>query len=358
MIPAVRQISGGEEGRMQYENGKLNALLKGRTAGEEVLRGRGFRKDVHRHFGPEEGERVTWFKTFSVGLDACCQEAYYLLGLEVGPDSRIMEAGAAVLYMEGGSPCGMFVSLGDGPAEADVDDLGDSSCLDEGENPWPGAADGDGGPAAFDAEDADNDEERDDEEDDDREEDPYRKTVMDIIDLKWVSGGELPWKLEHEAAMLVKGRWLPAGLDMEGLPLPRLLERHCKGLEAWPEDAQAAAMLEQVSMDLDFDEDSFDGSFDLLCDRGTRYLVCRLSGSRGGADTWEIESMEVDSYTSTGSKYGNLFNRPRCLDDNPHDHFQANLLLADCCDDAEFKQLLAAEGIIRQVLPPDGPAKG
>lgn len=310
---------------MNFSNAYYSKKLIGRQASLDLLQGRDFRPDRHHLFSTAEEEKNIWYKTFSVGLDQSCQEAYIILGLLLDDENIIKEAGAGVMYMDSGTGNCMFSFASDEDSEADVDDI-EADSLAEGPDE----------PEEEDAPEADDDEE----EEDSWEETPRAKRIMDILPLDEMLTGRKPYFLEHEAAMIIKGRWLPEAFSPDDAPLPRhLASRFLTGAEQEKDDAYP--ILNEISFEIKHDPayDSFDGNFDILANRGTRYFVCNFDGNRKSGE-WRINYFNVDSYASTGSGFGNLFNRPSTLSDNGHDYQQACLLLVDFYDDEEFGKLM------------------
>lgn len=318
---------------MRYENREYGRELVGLKVNEVLLRGRGFRKDRFRLF-TDSGE--AWYKTFSVGLDLCCQEAYHILGLDVGADNRVSAVGSGVMYMEDGGGCGCMFSFSAGDeGEGDVDNL-DPASLHNLSRPWD-----------EDEEEEEPEPEPDDEAFEDDEEDwdmPSKKQVMDILPLSDMLVGRTPFALSHEAAMLKLGRFLPENSSPIGLALPKALSG-LLGEGGIPEEQDARDLLGDLGLTVEEDTDNSCGfTYSTLADRGRRYWVCRLSASRMDG-SWRVSSFEVDSYPSTGSFNGNLFNRPHALGTMPHDERQAQLVLADVMDEREFFGLLARDRI-------------
>lgn len=318
---------------MRYENREYGRELVGLKVNEVLLRGRGFRKDRF-HLFTDNGD--TWYKTFSVGLDLCCQEAYHILGLDVDAENRISAVGSGVMYMEDSGGCGCMFSFSAGDeGEGDVDNL-DPASLRNLSRPWD-----------EDDEDEEAEPEPDDEAFDDDEEEwdaPAKKQVMDILPLSDMLVGRTPFALSHEAAMLKLGRFLPEKFSPIGLALPKALSGLLGG-GGNPEEQDARDLLGDLGMTVEEDtENSCGFTYSALADRGRRYWVCRLSAEQVDG-SWRVSSFEVDSYPSTGSFNGNLFNRPQALGAMPHDERQAQLVLADVMDEREFFGLLARDRI-------------
>ena len=279
---------------MKHRNKYYSDWLAGIPANPEMLEGRGYRPDSRALFGkPGAGESV-WCKTFSVGLDACCQEAYFLLGL-LAADGRVKGAGAAVMYLEGRTGCGGFVVL---PPETEQED-------------------GDG-------------------------EDAYFQPLMDVVPLEWMPAVRTPLCLEHEAEALKNGRFLPAGFEPAGFVLPRALSG-CYVAGVREGEGADDLFLEDAGFHVTLEPDGrgFEGRFEFLADGGPRYATCAFSGT-ADPEGWRLDGLWVTAYPSTGTEMGNLFNRPMPLRDRPQDELQACLLLVDYCDGEEFGRLAAA----------------
>ena len=176
---------------MKFSNAYYSKKLTGHQAPLGLLQGRDFRPDRHHLFSAAEEEENIWYKTFSVGLDQSCQEAYFILGLLLDEENIIKEAGAGVMYMDSGTGNCMFSFASDEDSEADVDDIEADSLEEDPDEPEEEDA-----PKA------------DDEEEDSWEETPRAKRIMDILPLDEMLTGRKPYFLEHETAMIIKGRWL------------------------------------------------------------------------------------------------------------------------------------------------------
>lgn len=287
---------------MKFANDGLGKILIGHQAPMALLKGRDYRPDRRRLFSEADEAENIWYQTFSVGLDQCCREACFILGIRL---------------------CSFAA---DGGSEMDVDGIGEA-----GDKEGPDETEAAGG--------------GDDEEDEngegwDEEEPPWAKRIMDILPLDARRLGGMRRFLAHDAAMILKGCWLPESFSPEGALLPRhLAGRFPGGAGRVPDDA--FPILDGINFSLRHDpaDESFQGGFDLTANRGTRCFACSFQGNQQGGQ-WRINDFSVDSYASTGSGFGNLFSRPSILSDNGHGCRQACLLLIDFYEDEEFGELL------------------
>lgn len=324
---------------MEYSDNHYGKLLVGHKVSQDLLKGRGYRLDVKEYFKPffEEAKGETiWYKTFSVGLDMVCQEAYFLFGLELDGEGRIVDVGTGVMYVTSSAGDGFFSFVSDDDVSWDVDDiLPMANRYDE--------YDDDGYEDDEEDEDLDEDEDNDlddeDDEDEDWEDAPSVKQVMDILPLSGMMAGNTPPWLNHEAAMILKGRWLPDGLSTKNLHFPTGLVDAFIHQEQDARQGYPILRELNLSMKANAAGDAFEGRLSTLSNRGQRYLVFNFYGSLQEGEA-RMSRYNVDSYLSTGSSHGNLFTRPRMLDEMPHDERQALLLLMDFYNDAEFADIL------------------
>ena len=295
---------------MNYSNAHYGKTLIGRRATLTLLRGRGFRQDRRRLFTDDGQWENVWYKTFSVDPDKNCREAYYTLALLLDDGRIIRDVGAAVLSVDDGSGGCMCQFSSDEESEMDVDDII--------------AADEENNVALYGREGA------------------CAKRIAEVRPLNTMLPGRWPWELEHETAMILKGRWLPRGYAANNAPLPRSLAGILEG--AAPESVKDARVLGEIRMEVIPVPQyaSFDGHFDILAGRGTRWIECRFGGKKKDG-VWLTDYFNVECTTSTGQ--GSLFFTPTRLRVSRHDFRQACLMLIDLYDDEEFRALSKRGGI-------------
>lgn len=273
---------------MKFTDKKYAELLKGTAVSKEMLEGRDYRPDNKEIFGrPETGVEV-WFKTLSLELDMSCQEAYYVIGMQVDAKHTIVNVGVGVMYIGEECGCGFFVL----PDDEDEENKGDVDGKDMSD-------------------------------------------VLALSDMFVIQG--TPFVIEHEIEMVRKGRYAPLDFDPEGKQLPKcLVELLINQTDEKAEIRHPLLGQFNITLERAGELGGFCCQFNTLSNRGRRYYDFILTGS----EDWFIDSSNLDCYRSFGNHYGNCFTRPVPLESNENDLWQAYLALVDLYDEEEFQNIV------------------